>query len=575
MSGELVKSGTNIRLQPQPAHLLTLLLRQAGEIVTREAIRAALWETQTTVDYELGMNRCVRELRGALVDDANAPIYIQTIPRRGYCFIAPVSVVRSQTEAVPKEQAPDIPAVPGRPPLSIVVLPFANLGGDSGDDRRDEYFGDGLAEEITNSLVQIPGLRVIARTSAFAFKGRNEDIRKIAETLGVSHVLEGSVRRAGTRLRVIAQLIRADDGSQLSSKRYDHEATDLFAVQDEISADVASQLKMRLTLHKRPDVNPAAREAYLEGRFHWYKFTPSSFSRAFACYRRAAALAPDYAQALTGIAEFYIWMSIEAGTPPRTTLPKAAAAARRALDRDETDADAHAALGEVAAMLDYDWSTAAKHFRHARELSSGTNLKLRYLLWYLLPQGRVEEAVAESQDVMSQDPLFPLAHTSKATALFLGGSYEQAADRCLHALTNHPDFSPALQIMVAIRTRQGRFEEAFAWAHRLLDIVGRSYVSLSSLGIAHAATGNHQAAHRLLQEMNLQLHGASGFATAMACIHGLLGEKDAAFQWMNRAIARRDPRMLWIRTLPWLDCLRSDPRFFDLLRQMNLDAIAP
>jgi serine/threonine-protein kinase len=575
VSGELVKGGTRIRLQPQPAHLLTLLLRQAGEIVTRETIRAAVWDEQTTVDFELGMNRCVRELRGALLDDAKAPVYIETVPRRGYCFIAPVSVVRAQTEAARREHAPDAPAMPGSPPVSIVVLPFANLGGDSGDDRRDEYFGDGLAEEIMNALVQIPGLRVIARTSAFTFKGRNEDIRKIAETLGASHVLEGSVRRAGKQLRVTAQLIRADDGSQLSSNRYDREATDVFAIQDEISADVASQLKMRLLLRKRPDVNPAAHEAYLEGRFHWYKFTPSSFSRAFACYRRATAIDPDYAQALTGIAEFYIWMSIEAGTPPRTTLPKAAAAARQALDRDETEADAHAALGEVAAMLDYDWSTAAKHFQRARELSSGGNVKLRYLLWYLLPQGRTQEAAAESLDVMNQDPRFPLAHSSRATALFLGGSYQQAAECCLHALTNHPDFSPTLECMVAIRTCQGRFEEAFAWAHRLLDILGRSYVSLSSLGIAHAAAGDHQAAHRLLQEMNLQLHGASGSATAMACIHALLGEKDEAFQWMNRAIARRDPRMLWIRTLPWLDSLRSDPGFFELLREMNLHAIAP
>jgi TolB-like protein/Flp pilus assembly protein TadD len=571
VSGELVKGGTRIRIQPQPAHLLTLLLRQAGEIVTRETIRAAVWDAQTTVDFELGMNRCVRELRGALLDDAKTPVYIETIPRRGYCFIAPVSVVRPQTGTAHKENAPNAAAIPGSTPVSIVVLPFANLGGDAGD----EYFGDGLAEEITNALTQIPGLKVIARTSAFAFKGRSEDIRKIAETLGVSHVLEGSARRAGKQLRVAAQLIRADDGSHLSSNRYDREATDIFATQDEISADVASRLKMRLMPRRRPGVNPAAHEAYLEGRFHWYKFTPASFSKAFACYRRAAELDPDYAQALTGIAEFYIWMSIEAGTPPRTTLPKAADAARQALDRDEADADAHAALGEVAAMVDYDWGTAAKHFRRARELSSGTNVKLRYLLWYLLPQGRTEEAAAESRDVISQDPLLPLAHTSAATALFLGGSYEQAAECCLHALANHPDFPPALQSMVAIRTRQGRFEEAFAWAHRLLNVVGRSYVGLSSLGIAHAAAGNRQAAHRLMQEMNLQSHGASGFPAAMACIHGLLGEKDEAFRWLNRAIARRDPRILWIRTLPWLDSLRSDPDFFELLREMNLIAIEP
>jgi DNA-binding winged helix-turn-helix (wHTH) protein/tetratricopeptide (TPR) repeat protein len=399
--------------------LLTLLLRQAGEVVSREAIRDSLWDAQTTVDFELGMNRCVRELRGALLDDANSSVYIQTVPRRGYCFIAPVSGAGSHTQELEGPAAPDAPVNPSGQPVSIVVLPFANLGTGSGpDDHRDEYFGDGLAEEITNALVQITGLRVM----------------------------------------------------------------------------------------------------------------------------------------------------------PRTTLPKAAAAARRALELDETDGDAHAALGEVAAMLDYDWSAAAYHFRRARELSSGTNVRLRYLLWYLLPQGRMDEAVAESHDIMTQDPLFPLAHTSKANALFLGGAYKQAAECCLRALTKQPDFSPALQSMVAIRAREGHFEEALAWAQRLVDIVGRSYVSLSSLGLAHAAAGNFQTAHRLLQEMNLQSHGASGFATAMACIHALLGEKDAAFQWMNRAVARRDPRLLWVRTLPWLDSLRSEPSFLALLSEMNLHA---
>jgi TolB-like protein len=262
-----------------------------------------------------------------------------------------VSVAASKTQAAPcarpQQQPTSVPAISDEQPPSIVVLPFADFSGDG----RDEYFGDGLAEEITNALVQIPGLRVIARTSAFAFKGRNEDIRGIAETLGVSHVLEGSVRRSGARIRITAQLIQATDGSHLTSKRYDREAADVFAIQDEISADVASQLKMRLTLPKRTEVSAAAYEAYLEGRFHWYKFTPPSFSKAFACYRRAVTLQPDYAQAHTGIAEFYIWMSIEAGTPPLTTLPEAAAAARRALELDENAADAHTVLGEVAAML--------------------------------------------------------------------------------------------------------------------------------------------------------------------------------------------------------------------------------
>ncbi|MEI9977122.1 MAG: winged helix-turn-helix domain-containing protein [Ignavibacteriota bacterium] len=206
----LVKSGVSIRLRPQPARLLRLLLSRAGDLVTRDAIRDSLWSDGTTVDFEIGVNRCVRQLRAALLDESAAPRYIRTTPRIGYSFIAPVSSVgAASTPEVARVEFPAAAAVfdAGRQ-SSIVVLPFANLSGAADD----EYFSDGLTEEIINALTQIPGLKVIARTSAFAFKGRNEDIREIAETLGVGNVLEGSVRRSGTRIRVTAQLIHAADG---------------------------------------------------------------------------------------------------------------------------------------------------------------------------------------------------------------------------------------------------------------------------------------------------------------------------------------------------------------------------
>ena len=216
---ELVSQSVRIGLQRQPARLLLLLLESAGELVSRDTIQELLWRDGTTVDFELAVNRCVRLLRIALGDDIASPRYIKTIPRMGYCFIAPVSM--SPTEVTAKSLVPAAPravAPEGSPRHpSIAVLPFANLSGNP----EDEYFSDGLSEEIINALTQLPGLKVIARTSAFAFKGRNEDIRTIAETLGVSNVLEGSVRRAGNRIRVTAQLIHADDGVHISSRRYD------------------------------------------------------------------------------------------------------------------------------------------------------------------------------------------------------------------------------------------------------------------------------------------------------------------------------------------------------------------
>jgi TolB-like protein len=259
---KLTKHGTNIRLQGQPARLLQLLLSRAGEAVTREEIRELLWSDGTTVDCEIGMNRCIRQLRMALLDDTDAPRYIKTLPRLGYSFITPVAQKQTRSETAGSK--------PDDSSRSIVVLPFANLTSAT----EDEYFCDGLTEEIINVLAQNPDFKVIARTSVFAFKGKNDDIRRIAETLGVSNVLEGSVRRSGSRIRVTAQFIHAADGTHISSTRYEREMHDVFTLQDEIAADIADQFKGHLTARERPVTDLAAYHAFLEGRFHFHKALP-------------------------------------------------------------------------------------------------------------------------------------------------------------------------------------------------------------------------------------------------------------------------------------------------------------
>jgi TolB-like protein len=571
-TGELVKNGRTVLLQPQPAQLLRLLLLNAGELVNREAIQRTLWDDATTVDFELGVNRCVRQLRAALLDDSGAPRYIETVPRRGYRFIAPVSVLKGpapqNAPALPERLPAPATAVPEYR-ASIAVLPFANLSGD----RDDDYFGDGLADEITNALTQIAELKVIARTSAFAFKGRNEDIRKIAETLGVSTVLEGSVRRAGTHIRVAAQLIHAADGAHLWSKRYDSEIADIFALQDEISADIANQLKFRLTARKHSTHNVAAYEAFLEGRFHMYKFTPDGFRKALECFERAVAIDPEYARAHTGIAEYYLGTVMDYMACPLEMLPKAKDAALRAVNLDESDAEAHAALGEATAMLHYDWPAAKQHFQRACQLNFHAHVRMRYSFWYLIPHERLQEAETEADYLIQQDPILLLGRTAKAIPLFLGRAYEQAAENCLRALEIDPRFVYALYFLVQIRACQRRLGEAFVCAEQLMQILGNSYVSLSSLGLAHAASGDGGAANRVAREIESLPGGAEICPTGIASIHALLGENAAAFEWMERAIEYRDPRVLWMKTLPWLDSLRTDPRYPGLLQKLNLDAV--
>jgi TolB-like protein len=474
-TAELSRRGVKLRLQPQPARMLQLLLSRPGQLVTRESIQQELWGDKTLVDYELGVNRCVRQLRRALGDGSEVPRYIRTVPKLGYCFVAPMRGAKAAVETKKVTVAPR-GVVKNRSAVaeqtSIAVLPFANLTGDP----QDEYFGDGLAEEITNVLAQIGNLKVIARTSAFAFKGKNEDIRRIAETLGVSHVLEGSVRRLGLRIRVTAQLIHASDGTHISSKRYDCEQTDLFALQDEISADIARQFRMHLKLHKKLSHHPEAYRAFLEGRFYWHKFTPAGFQCALACYQRAIGLDPGCGGAFTGLAEAYITMVMESGASAHELLPKAAEAARIALELDDQDSGAHAAMGLVAAMEDYDRAAAGEHFRRALERGANTHARVAYVQWYLLPRGEIREALLQCDRVIADDPLLLLGRTAKATALLWARRYEEGIQCCQVALDLDSRFAKAWQIKTYLLGLLNRHQEAMACALGLIEILGPSHL---------------------------------------------------------------------------------------------------
>ena len=563
---ELTREGIGIRLQSQPARLLRLLLLKAGELVTREAIQESLWPDGTNVDFEVGVNRCVRQLRQALGDDSGRPRYIKTVPRLGYCFIAAVAggpaAASPELFAAPASTAtPETKLLP-----SIAVLPFVNLSGDG----QDEHFSDGLSEEITNVLAQIDGLKVIARTSAFAFKGKNEDIRHIAELLGVGNVVEGSVRRSAARVRVTVQLIDAADGSHRLSKRYDRELTDIFALQDEISADVAHQLRLRLGIPRHSTTNIAAYEAYLKGRFHWHKYTPVAFEKGAKCFERALELDPGYASAYTGIAQCSLGLVTEAGAPALEFLPKAAAAARHALELNPSDAETHAALGQIAAMLHYDWTAAEHHFRRALELNPVAYVRTAYAMWYLLPHENTAEAIIEADRVLEHDPLHLVGHQVRAAALMFAGENQKAADACLRILDMDETFAKAIQCLSFIRGYQGRFDESLAWAERLVQILGRTYASLYPLGLAYAVAGNAEASRRVLAELENLPGSEQGCPGRIGLLQGMLGDINAAFYWLDRAVTEHEPMVLWIKMLPRASGLRADPRFQEVVDKLNL-----
>ncbi len=453
---------------------------------------------------------------------------------------------------------------------SVAVLPFANMS----RELDDEYFADGLSEELINALTQVPNLKVIARTSAFAFKGKNEDIRKIAETLGVSHVLEGSVRRAGNRLRVTAQLIHAADGMHLWSQRYDRQTADIFAIQDEISAAIVGQLKVNFADAmpvKKRSTSVAAYEAFLEGEHHFYRVTPKEILKAVECYQRALTVDPGYALASASIALSYGVMVHLGTAEPRPLLLKGRVAAEHALELDPQLAEAHAQIGFFRALLDYDWEGAERHFRRAFELTPASlHVRGPYLISCLLALGRSEEAVLECDHVLEVDPLSFSYRTAKAGHLMYSRHYERAAAEATRVLDIHPTGLLASRTLAWVRALQGRFDDASSLVQRAIESFGGLPQDLSQMGAISAMAGRSEEARRVLDqllELRQRIYVCPG---EIALIYSHLGELDVAFEWAERAIEQRDASVLILKTNPIWDPLRADPRFPSLLRKMNL-----
>src|SRR5215472_2735693 len=360
-SGELRKHGLKLRIGDQPFSVLALLLAQPGEVVTRDDLQKRLWPADTFVDFERGLNKAINRLREALGDSADRPSFIETLPKRGYRFIA-VAEIGAAPEALSV-------SAPIQQP-SIAVLPFANMS----SSKDDEYFSDGLSEEIINALTHVPGLKVTARTSAFAFKTKNQDIRKIARALGVTNVLEGSVRRAGNRLRVTAELIHAADGTHLWSQRYDRELTDVFAVQDEISAAIVGTLRVKMPLSgatARPhEPSLRAYEAFLKGKQYQHhrvlKTAKQQIARIEGYFNEAIVLDPQWADPHSGLGSQRFFLAALGWRPPSETIPLARAEAWKALELFPSEPVAHGVLGAIAAVHDFDWEEAEKHFNLAR-----------------------------------------------------------------------------------------------------------------------------------------------------------------------------------------------------------------
>jgi len=450
---------------------------------------------------------------------------------------------------------------------SIAVLPFANISGD----QEQEYFSDGLAEEIINLLAHIPGLKVIARTSAFAFKGKNEDIRNIAATLGVAHILEGSVRRAGSQIRVTAQLIHAGDGSHLWSERYDRELTNVFAIQDEIAQAITAALQVKISpKHAPPEryqPNLPAYEAYLKARHHWAKFTPEGLERCRNYYQQAIALDPGYGLAHVGLADYFLSMTTGLGVmPAHQAMPLVRALALKALEVDPSLPEAHAMLGIVTGVYDFDWNEAERRFRlaMAKEPVPG-RVRQWFGYFYLLPTGRAKEAVEQLEKGVQEDPLSLMARTVFAIGLFVARRLEDAIAECHRMLEFDKDYWVAHTMLAVTDFFQGKLREALAIAEKVRASAPWYTAILATYAGAQMRLGETRKANEVIQGL-LANPDVFGTPRTLSMYYFICGDLESASLWLEKALAQRDAQAL----LAEFNILRASPHWPQLAKMINL-----
>jgi serine/threonine protein kinase/Flp pilus assembly protein TadD len=471
------------------------------------------------------------------------------------------------------------PTMPTRAPVeqSIAVLPFANLSADP----ENEYFADGMTDELINALAKVSGLHVVSRTSAFAFKGKLEDIRAIGRRLQVRTVLEGSIRRAGRRLRLSAQLINVGDGYLLWSDTYDRDAEDVFAIQDEISRAIAGALRVRLfgeqqaVLVKPPTDDLEAYTLYLKGRHFWNRRTEQDLHRGLEYFEQALARDPKYAMAHAGVADSYAILGFYSALPPTEAFPKAKAAALSALALEPNLAEAHPTLAYVAMYHDWDWPAAEREFRLAIQLNPGYATAHQWYGNFLVVLGRFQDSMDEFSKAITLDPLSPLKVGALGWSYYFARRYEEAVAQCRRALELEPSYLVAHLWLGLAYEELARFDQAVGEFEEAARITSRSVASLGYLGHGYAVAGRESDARNVLAElMELRAHRYVS-AYDLAAIHLGLGDSNSATDWMQRAFGERAHQLAWIKVDPRLDPLRGTASFDRLLERMKLADLTP
>jgi len=618
-AGELRKHGLRIRLQEQPFQVLALLLESPGEVVTREELQKKLWPADTFVDFDHGLNKAINKLREALGDSAESPRFVETVARRGYRFLAEVKTAEATlvrepeiaTQAKPPEDRNSAgnvgsPAVAKDGPpssaaktavvalllltvslaawelhpwnrstpaiRSLAVLPLESLSNDPSQD----YFADGMTDELISDLGQISALRVISRTSVMGYKHARKPLPQIARELNVDAIVEGTVLRSGDQVRITAQLIDAAADKHLWSQSYEGELRDTLALQSKVAKAIADQIQINLNpreqaaLKSAKVVNPQAYVSYLKGRYFWNKRSAESLKVALAYFSQAIDEDPTYAQAYSGLSDTYALLGDwqYAVMTPKEALPKAKAAAIKALELDSALGEAHNSLAYCLDGFDWNFDSAGKEFLRAIELNPGYATAHHWYAWHLALLHRYDEALVEMRKAESLDPLSLVINADLAELLALAHSYDESIQQSRKTIEMDPNFGLAHNHLGQAYLQKHMYPEAIAELQKAVQLSGGGPTCMANLARADVASGNRSEAEKLLSDLKKRSSPGYSHGSEIAVIYASLGDPDQAINWLEKGFEERFNPGVLLR--PGLDPLRSDPRFHDLVRRIGL-----
>jgi len=634
-TGELRKHGLRLKLSEQPFQILALLLAKPGEIVSREELRERLWPSETFVDFDHGLNNAVMRLREVLGDSSEHPRFIETLPRRGYRFIAPVEqLYESAAAPTPQEAvalisksesgfaraAAPAPAVAGavaeaahgrfsfsRIALlvvavlagsalisgiavhyvrgvdaskakgnrtnSLVVLPLENLSGD----KEQDYFADGMTDDLIANLAKIRSLRVVSRSTAMAYKGTHKTVSQIAAELKVDAVVEGTVMHVGNRVRITAELVQVSTDQHLWADTYESPIGDVLALQNRVSSAIVDEIRINLTqkdkerLAQKPAVSPEAYEEYLKGRYYWNKRSSEGFAKAIGYFEDATRRDPQYALAYAGLADCYgiIGATIYGTVPAAEAAPKAKAAAIRALAIDPSLAEAETSLATAKFNYDWDWAGAAEGFKKAMQMDPTYPTAYQRYSLYLSAMGRPDDSFEQIKKARDLDPLSLSINVSLGWRLYLAREYDRAIAQLRDTLELDPNYVWAHVNLGQAYEQKSEYMSAIQEFQRAVELSSSSPLAISALAHAYALSGNHAGATKLLAELQSRARKQYVSPYYLAIVYLGLGKNDLAMDWLEKAYTDRSNGLVFLKVESELDPLRANPRFLALQAKLN------